>query len=106
MNIKIQSAKDKNFFSDLKNNLKFDSSGNNEVQKITKSIVSDINRQGDKALIKLTGQLDHLEVNSVSQLEVSKARLEKAFEGIPEKTKKDLKYKLRSCCKSCRLRKS
>ena len=90
MNIKIQSAKDKNFFSDLKNNLEFDSSGNNEVQKITKSIVSDIKRQGDKALIKLTGQLDHLEVNSVSQLEVSKARLEKAFESIPEKTKKDL----------------
>ena len=90
MNIKIQSAKDKNFFSDLKNNLEFDSSGNNEVQKITKSIVSDIKRQGDKALIKLTGQLDHLEVNSVSQLEVSRARLEKAFESIPEKTKKDL----------------
>ena len=91
MNIKIQSTKDKNFFSDLKNNLEFDSSGNNEVQKITKSIVSDIKRQGDKALIKLTGQLDHLEVNSVSQLEVSKARLEKAFDSIPEKTKKDLK---------------
>jgi len=90
LNIKIQSAKDKNFFSDLKNNLEFDSSGNNEVQKITKSIVSDIKRQGDKALIKLTGQLDHLEVNSVSQLEVSRARLEKAFESIPEKTKKDL----------------
>lgn len=90
MNIKIQSTKDKNFFSDLKNNLEFDSSGNNEVQKITKSIVSDIKRQGDKALIKLTGQLDHLEVNSISQLEVSRARLEKAFESIPEKTKKDL----------------
>ena len=90
MNIKIQSTKDKNFFSDLKNNLEFDSRGNNEVQKITKSIVSDIKRQGDKALIKLTGQLDHLEVNSVSQLEVSRARLEKAFESIPEKTKKDL----------------
>ena len=90
MNIKIQSSKDKNFFSDLKNNLEFDSSGNNEVQKITKSIVSDIKRQGDKALIEFTGKLDHLEVNSVSQLEVSKARLEKAFESIPEKTKKDL----------------
>ena len=90
MNIKIQSSKDKNFFSDLKNNLDFDSSGNNEIQKITKSIVSDIKRQGDKALIEFTSQLDHLEVNSVSQLEVSKARLEKAFESIPEKTKKDL----------------
>ena len=30
-------------------------------------------------------------MNSVSQLEVSKARLQKAFESIPEKTKKDLK---------------
>ena len=90
MNIKIQSSKDKNFFSDLKNNLDFDSSGNNEIQKITKSIVSDIKRRGDKALIEFTGQLDHFEVNSVSQLEVSKARLERAFESIPEKTKKDL----------------
>ena len=90
MNIKIQSSKDKNFFSDLKNNLDFDSSGNNEIQKITKSIVNDIKRQGDKALIEFTSQLDHLEVNSVSQLEVSRARLQKAFESIPEKTKKDL----------------
>ena len=90
MNIKIQSSKDKNFFSDLKNNLEFDSSGNNEIQKITKSIVSDIKRQGDKALIEFTGQLDHLEVNSVSQLEVSKARLEKLLKAFQRKPKKIL----------------
>lgn len=91
MNIKTQFSGDKNFFSDLKDNLDFDSTGNNEVQKITKSIVSDIKRRGDQALIELTAKLDHLEVKSVSELEISKARLTEAFENIPEKTKEDLK---------------
>ena len=91
MNIKTQFSGDKNFFSDLKDNLDFDSTDNNEVQKITKSIVSDIKRRGDQALIELTAKLDHLEVKSVSELEISKARLTEAFENIPEQTKEDLK---------------
>ncbi|MDA7843053.1 histidinol dehydrogenase [Methylophilaceae bacterium] len=91
MNIKTQFSGDKNFFSDLKDNLEFDSTGNSEVQKITKSIVSDIKRRGDQALIELTAKLDHLEVKSVSELEISKSRLTEAFENIPEKTKEDLK---------------
>lgn len=91
MNIKTQFSGDKNFFSDLKDNLDFDSTGNSEVQKITKSIVSDIKRRGDQALIELTAKLDLLEVKSVSELEISKARLTEAFENIPEKTKEDLK---------------
>ena len=91
MNIKTQFSEDKNFFSDLKDNLDFDSTDNNEVQKITKSIVSDIKRRGDQALIELTAKLDHLEVKSVSELEISKVRLTEAFENIPEQTKEDLK---------------
>ena len=91
MNIKTQFSEDKNFFSDLKDNLDFDSTDNNEVQKITKSIVSDIKRRGDQALIELTAKLDHFEVKSVSELEISKARLTEAFENIPEQTKEDLK---------------
>ena len=91
MNIKTQFSEDKNFFSDLKDHLDFDSTDNNEVQKITKSIVSDIKRRGDQALIELTAKLDHLEVKSVSELEISKARLTEAFENIPEQTKEDLK---------------
>ena len=91
MNIKKQFSEDKNFFSDLKDNLDFDSTSNSEVQKITKSIVSDIKRLGDQALIEFTSQLDHLEVKSVSELEISKARLTEAFENISEQTKEDLK---------------
>ncbi len=91
MNIKKQFSEDKNFFSDLKDNLDFDSTSNSEVQKITKSIVSDIKRLGDQALIEFTSQLDHLAVKSVSELEISKARLTEAFENIPEQTKEDLK---------------
>ena len=91
MNIKKQFSEDKNFFSDLKDNLDFDSTRNSEVQKITKSIVNDIKRLGDQALIEFTSQLDHLEVKSVSELEISKARLTEAFENIPEQTKEDLK---------------
>ena len=66
MNIKTQFSEDKNFFSDLKDNLDFDSTGNSEVQKITKSIVSDIKRRGDQALIELTAKLDYLEVKSIT----------------------------------------
>lgn len=91
MNIKTQFSEDKNFFSDLKDNLEFDSTGNSEVKRITKSIVSNIKEKGDQALIELTAKLDHLEVKSVSELEISKARLTEAFENIPKKTKEDLK---------------
>jgi len=91
LNIKTQFSEDKNFFSDLKDNLEFDSTGNSEVKRITKSIVSNIKEKGDQALIELTAKLDHLEVKSVSELEISKARLTEAFENIPKKTKEDLK---------------
>jgi len=91
LNIKTQFSEYKNFFSDLKDNLEFDSTGNSEVKRITKSIVSNIKEKGDQALIELTAKLDHLEVKSVSELEISKARLTEAFENIPKKTKEDLK---------------
>lgn len=55
---------------------------NPNVDKIVADIVADVRARGDAAVIDCTAQFDRLEVNSVAQLKVSKARLKKALESI------------------------
>lgn len=91
MNIKTQSSGDNNFFRELKNHLDFNFSGSSEIEKTTRSIVNEIKTRGDQALIEFTAKFDHLDVKSVSEMEISKSRLTEALENIPKKTKEDLK---------------
>jgi len=91
LNIKTQSSGDNNFFRELKNHLDFNFSGSSEIEKTTRSIVNEIKTRGDQALIEFTAKFDHLDVKSVSEMEISKSRLTEALENIPKKTKEDLK---------------
>ena len=91
MIIKTKLSTEKNFFSDLKKDLEFDSTSNSQVQETAKSIVNQIKQRGDEALIEFTTKFDNLNKRSVADMEISKSRLMEALENIPKEIKEDLK---------------
>lgn len=91
MIIKTKLSTEKNFFSDLKKDLEFDSTSNSQVQETAKSIVNQIKQRGDEALIEFTTKFDNLNKLSVADMEISKSRLMEALENIPKEIKEDLK---------------
>lgn len=91
MNIKTKLSTEKNFFSDLKKDLEFDSTSNSQVQETAKSIVNQIKQRGDEALIEFTTKFDNLNKLSVADMEISKSRLMEALDNIPKEIKEDLK---------------
>ena len=91
MIIKTKLSTEKNFFSDLKKDLEFDSTSNSQVQETAKSIVNQIKQRGDEALIEFTTKFDNLNKRSVADMEISKSRLMEALDNIPKEVKEDLK---------------
>ena len=91
MIIKTKLSTEKNFFSDLKKDLEFDSTSNSQVQETAKSIVNQIKQRGDEALIEFTTKFDNLNKRSVADMEISKSRLMEALDNIPKEIKDDLK---------------
>ena len=91
MIIKTKLSTEKNFFSDLKKDLEFDSTSNSQVQETAKSIVNQIKQRGDEALIEFTTKFDNLNKRSVADMEISKSRLMEALDNIPKEIKEDLK---------------
>jgi len=89
--IKTKLSTEKNFFSDLKKDLEFDSTSNSQVQETAKSIVNQIKQRGDEALIEFTTKFDNLNKRSVADMEISKSRLMEALDNIPKEIKEDLK---------------
>jgi len=89
--IKTKLSTEKNFFSDLKKDLEFDSTSNSQVQETAKSIVNQIKQRGDEALIEFTTKFDNLNKLSVADMEISKSRLMEALDNIPKEIKEDLK---------------
>jgi len=55
-----------------------------QVQETVKSILSEVRTKGDQALIDYTNKFDRLGVTSATELEVSKARMQKALRELPE----------------------
>ena len=90
MDIKRLKSNDKNFLSDLKEMLAFDSDGNEEIIKTTHEIVNLVKKDGDKALLDLTKKFDRVAINSVQGLEISQEELSEALNRIPQNTRECL----------------
>ncbi len=63
--------------------LAWESVSDHGVLAAVTEIVGNVRRQGDKALLEYTNRFDALNAADASVLEVSKARLEAAFDGLP-----------------------
>ena len=63
---------------------------NNEVTRVTESILAAVRTRGDEALVEYTNRLDQRQTVSASELEIPVAKLERALEGIPQALRRAL----------------
>ena len=90
MDIKKLKSTDKNFLSELKKLLVFDSDGNEEIVKTVHDIVNLVRKDGDKALLEFTKKFDRISINSIQGLEINQDQLSEALDRIPQNTRESL----------------
>ena len=90
LQIKRLSSTDINFNTALKKLLAFEDSQDAEIDITVNTIIADIKKRGDEALLEYTRRFDHLDATSVGQLELPKERLQKALLELPVAQRKPL----------------
>ncbi|MEY4959900.1 MAG: histidinol dehydrogenase [Pseudomonadota bacterium] len=90
LQIKRLSSTDINFNTALKKLLAFEDSQDAEIDITVNTIIADIKKRGDEALLEYTRRFDHLDATSVDQLELPKERLQKALIELPVAQRKSL----------------
>ncbi len=90
LQIKRLSSTDVDFDAALKKLLAFEDSQDAAVDTTVNTIIADIKKRGDEALLEYTRRFDHLDATSVAQLELPKERLQKALLELPVAQRKPL----------------
>jgi len=67
--------------------LSWESVSDHQVQQTVLDILHQIKTRGDEAVIEFSNRFDHLQVNSMEQLEIGQAQLQEALDGLPEDTR-------------------
>lgn len=70
------------FWSSLETLLAWESVSDDAVQLAVKTIVADIRKEGDVALVRYTNRFDRREVSSSAELEIPHHRLQQAYDGL------------------------
>ncbi len=83
MNIKRLSTKQADFDTQLNQLLAFEETADEKLEATVASILADVKRRGDTALLEYTQRFDRLSVSSTAALELPQAELRAAFEGLP-----------------------
>ena len=73
---------DTGFQDQLEALLRGDVSEKNQVREIVSGVIAGVRERGDTAVLEYTAKFDNLDVKSVAALEVTKDRLQRAFDGI------------------------
>ncbi len=81
--IKRLSSADTGFHVALEKLLAFEDAHDTAVEATVADILTNIKKRGDKALLEYTRHFDHLDVNSVAELELSQDCLKQALQGLP-----------------------
>lgn len=71
------------FSQQLDTLLAWESVSDTAVNQAVADILHQVKNQGDKAVMEFTERFDHLHVETFSQLEMSKERLQEALDGLP-----------------------
>ena len=85
VDIRRLDSQSNNFKSELKGLLAWESKSDRAVFDTVSQIISSIKVKGDQALLEYTEKFDGMTVNTVSELELSHARLLKAYQGLSVK---------------------
>ncbi len=83
MNIKRLSTKQPGFDAQLNQLLAFEETADEKLEATVASILADVKRRGDAALLEYTQRFDRLNANSAAALELPQTELRTAFEGLP-----------------------
>lgn len=81
--IRKLNAADTDFFSELKKVLAWDSLASPDVLATVNTILQEVKSAGDTAVLELTKKFDQRNVSSISELEISRQRLQQSLENIP-----------------------
>ena len=83
MNIKRPSTKQTDFATQLNVLLAFEETADEKLEATVASILADVKKRGDAALLEYTQRFDRLNVSNATALELPQAELRAAFEGLP-----------------------
>ena len=96
------------FSNQLANVLAFEAKEDESINTVVANVLADVRENGDKAVLEYTRRFDRLSVNSVSELEISKAECEAALASLSQQRRDALhaaadrvrqyhEYQKRSC---------
>ncbi len=82
--IKRFSSSDADFKPRLDALLAFESAQDESVERTVVAILADVKARGNAAVVEYTKRFDHLDVQSMAELELGRDELQKALAGLPE----------------------
>lgn len=83
MNIKRYSTTDRNFDANLRDLLAFEGAQDDNVDTVVANILRDVKSRGDAAVLEYTARFDKLDMPNMAALELPRAELEAALNGLP-----------------------
>jgi histidinol dehydrogenase len=86
LNIKKLSTLDAGFDADLKALLAFETAQDDSVDVVVAGILKDVKTRGDAAVLEYTNRFDKTNATNLADLEVSKAELKSALDGLQANT--------------------
>ncbi len=91
LDIRRLSSQDADFSVQFNNLLQQNQSAENDVSQTVETIVKEVYKNGDKALLSYTKKFDQLDVKQVSELEISQIQLQGYLEKISSEQRNALK---------------
>lgn len=85
MRIRRLSSRRAGFDAKLAALTRYEASGDVAVQRVVRSIIIDVRKRGDAAVLDYARRFDRVQAGSVRRLEVPRAKLRDALEGLPKK---------------------
>src|SRR4051812_48631976 len=82
VDIRRLSASEPDFGAKLSALTAFDSSLDGDVERTVASIVEDVRRRGDAAVLEYTARFDRVQADSVAALEIPRSALREALAGL------------------------
>lgn len=107
LNIKKISSNDKNFSEILQKYIFQRKTSTSEIRNTVQSIIEEVKKNGDKAIINFSKKFDNYHVNSVQELEISKDDIVSSLEKINDEEINALKFakkRIETFCKKQKLK--
>jgi len=83
MNIKRLSTKQTGFNAELDKLLAFEETADEKLEATVAGILADVRKRGDAAVLEYTKRFDRLTLQNAAAMELSRAELRAAFDGLP-----------------------